>query len=69
MKVKIVSKMTTLFSTSKNKTRKIRHKRIKFNYINEKKKENQCSLSIDRSIVTFSYETTIHERKDVTGGR
>lgn len=67
MKAKIVSQMTTLFSTSKNKTRKIRHKRIKFNYINEKKKENQCSLSIDRSIVT--YETTIHERKDVTGGR
>lgn len=34
-----------------------------------KKKKKQCSLSIVRSIVMFSYETTIHERKDVTGGR
>lgn len=50
MKAKIVSQMTTLFSTSKNKTRKIRHKRIKFNYINEKKRKTSAVyLSIDRS--------------------
>lgn len=54
MKAKIVSKMTTLFSTSKNKTRKIRHKRIKFNYINEKKKGKPVQFiyrSIDRHVL------------------